>query len=108
MKKIKIYTTKNGDCPFMKWLDTLSIEYRTRVNKRINRIHDGNFGDYKKLQNSELSELRMDFGKGYRIYYKELYDVIVLLVAGGDKSNQNKTIKKAGEYLKDYLERKDK
>lgn len=41
-------------------------------------------------------------------YYKKLDDVIVLLVAGGDKSNQNKTIKKAGEYLKDYLERKDK
>ena len=63
------------------------------------------YGDCKHLSNSKLSELRLDFGKGYRIYFKELNNVIILIIAGSDKSNQNKTIKQANIYYEDYLNR---
>ena len=70
-KEIELYTTKNGECPFIKWIQELSSDFKIRINKRINRMKDGNYGNWKKLQNSHLSELKLDFGKGYRIYFKE-------------------------------------
>jgi len=62
--------------------------------------------DCKRLTNSKLSELRLDFGKGYRIYFKELDNVIILIVAGGDKSDQKLTIKQADKYLEEYMNRR--
>lgn len=59
------------------------------------------------LANSELSELRLHFGKGYRIYFKELDSVIVLIVAGSDKSEQERTIKKANKYFEDFINRRN-
>lgn len=92
MKEIEYYTMKDGRCPYIEWRDTLSNDFQVRVAKRINRMLDGNYGDWKRLQNSPLSELRLDFGKGYRIYFKELDNVIILLVAGSDKSNQKQLL----------------
>jgi len=105
MKKIEFYVTETNKCPYVEWLDTLSFEYQSRIDMRLKRIQAGNFGDCKKLQGSELSEIRFTFGAGYRIYYKELDNVIVLILAGSDKSDQDKTIKQAGKYLEEYLQR---
>ena len=102
-KEIEYYTTQDGKCPYIDWFKTLSREYQSKVLKRVNRLEDGLYGDCKRLTNSKLSELRLDFGKGYRIYFKELDNVIILIVAGGDKSNQKRTIKQADKYLEDYL-----
>jgi len=104
-KEIEYYTTKNNKCPYLDWFNTLSRENQSKVIKRVNRLEDGLFGDCKRLTNSKISELRLDFGKGYRIYYKELDTVIILILAGGDKSNQKKIIKKADEYLEDFIKR---
>lgn len=71
---------------------------RKRINQRILRFEDGNFGDFKKLSD-DISELRFPFGKGYRVYYTEIENTIVLLINGGDKSAQSKDIKKAQELL---------
>ena len=54
MKDIVFYTMANGKCPFIDWLNDMSIDYRVRINKRINRMRDGNYGDWKRLQNSKL------------------------------------------------------
>ena len=62
---------------------------------------EGNFGDHKKIDN-EISELRLKFGSGYRIYYTEIDNVIVLLVNGGNKSTQNKDIQKAKQILQEW------
>ena len=105
MKEILFYKTKNGKCPYREWVESLCIEYQLRVQKRINKLKDGLKGDWKKLQNSQLCELRLNFGKGYRIYYKELDNVIVLLVTGSDKKDQKQTIKQADEYYKDFITR---
>jgi len=107
-KEIELYTTKDGKCPFIDWILELSPTYRIRINKRINRMKEGNYGDWKKLQNSQLSELRLDFGKGYRIYFKELDNVIILILAGSDKSNQKSVIRQADKYLDEYINRSAK
>ena len=75
-KEIELYTTKDGKCPFIEWIQNLSYDFKIRIYKRINRMKDGNYGNWKKLQNSQLSELKLDFGKGYRVYFKELDNVI--------------------------------
>ena len=75
------------------------------VQARIDRLKDGLMGNWKRLTNSKLSELRIDYGKGYRVYFRELNNIIVLIVAGGDKSNQNRLIKQADKYLKELAER---
>ncbi len=105
VKEIEYYTTVDGKCPYIDWFTTLSREYQSKVIKRVNRLEDGLYGDCKRLTGSKLSELRLDFGKGYRIYFKELDDVIILIVAGGDKSDQKRTIKQADKYLEEYLTR---
>jgi len=107
MKEIIYYTTSDGKCPYKKWVKELNLEYRLRIDKRINRLQEGYFGDHKKLTNSQLSELRFNFGAGYRIYYKELDDIIILILAGSDKSEQTKTIKQAEKYLEEMLNRSD-
>ena len=105
MKEIVYYTTIDGKCPYIEWRDSLSILYQARIAKRLSRVQNGNLGDCKRLQNSQRSELRFDFGKGYRIYYKELDSIIILILAGSDKSDQKKVIKLADEYLEEYVNR---
>ncbi len=105
MKEIIYYTTKDGKCPFFKWLQSLDNLSKHRIEQRLYRIIEGNYGDCKPLKNSELSEFRFITNKGYRIYYKEIGNIIVLILAGGDKSNQTQTIKKANQYFEEFKER---
>ncbi len=105
MKEIIYYTTKEGKCPFIKWLNKLAPIERTRIRQRLLRVQAGNYGDVKPLQNSELSELRFITNKGYRIYFKDIENTIVLILAGSDKSDQIKTIEKANNYYIDFKER---
>lgn len=73
---------------------------RKRISQRIDKIEEENYyGDFKKLTN-DLNELRFKFGSGYRVYYHETDNIVVLLLCAGDKSTQTKDIDKAKEYLK--------
>ncbi len=60
----------------------------------------GNFGDHKSV-GSNISELRIPTGSGYRVYYTQKDDEIIVLLIGGDKSSQSDDIKKANEILKE-------
>lgn len=102
-KAIKIYQKTSGDCPFISWIESLDTTIRHRIKSRLARIAIGNLGDYKSLGDG-VNELRFAFGSGYRIYYSELNNVILLLLCAGDKKTQGHDIKVAKEYLKDYLE----
>ena len=104
-RQIIYYTTIDGKCPYLEWVNTLDYKTQSIVYARVERLKDGLKGDWKRLTNSKLSELRISYGKGYRVYYRELNNVIVLIVAGGDKSNQERLIKQAGKYLKELEER---
>ncbi len=100
MKEIRFYKLPNGKEPVKDWLLDLDNSLRVKVIRRIERIYDDNFGDYKQLD-SNLYELRFTLGKGYRIYYTIQNEVIVLLLNAGDKSKQSKDIELAKTYLKD-------
>ena len=104
--KIEYLILSNGKAPIIEWLNSLDSITRKRINQRILRIEDGNFGDYKKLS-EDISELRFSFGKGYRIYYTEENNKIILLINGGDKSKQSKDIEKAHELLEQWRIKND-
>lgn len=70
-----------------------------RVLARIRRISLGNLGDWKSLDGS-VSEIRVDYGPGYRLYFVRRGAEVILLLAGGDKSTQRRDIKRAAELLK--------
>ena len=80
---------------FAKWLDGLrDIRARARILVRIERLAAGNPGDVKPIGEG-VSELRIDYGPGYRVYYKKQGQKVVILLAGGDKKTQAKDIKTA-------------
>ncbi|MEI6258899.1 MAG: type II toxin-antitoxin system RelE/ParE family toxin [Deltaproteobacteria bacterium] len=88
---IEIRKTEN----YVQWLDGLhDIRARARILVRIERLVAGNPGDVKALGEG-VSELRIDYGPGYRVYYKKQGRKVVILLAGGDKSTQSKDIKTA-------------
>ena len=80
---------------FVDWLDGLKdIRARARVLVRIERLAAGNPGDVKPVSEG-VSELRIDYGPGYRVYFKKRGKELVILLAGGDKSSQARDIKRA-------------
>jgi putative addiction module killer protein len=80
---------------FVQWLDGLSdIRARARVLARIERLASGNPGDVAPVGEG-VSELRIDYGTGYRVYFKQFGQILIVLLAGGDKSTQPKDIKTA-------------
>jgi len=80
---------------FAKWLDGLhDIRARARILVRIERLAAGNPGDVKPVGEG-VSELRIDYGPGYRVYYKKHGQKVVILLIGGDKNTQAKNIKTA-------------
>lgn len=104
MKEILTYKTLMGKCPFDDWFYKLDKANQARIEKRFERVKEGNLGDFKKLD-SNISELRFTYGSGYRIYYTEINDIIIILLSAGDKSTQTEDIKKAKKYLNDLIER---
>ena len=80
---------------FAKWLDGLKdLRARARILVRIERLGAGNPGDVKPVGEG-VSELRINYGPGYRVYYKQQGEKVVILLAGGDKRTQAKDIKTA-------------
>lgn len=80
---------------FAQWLDGLrDIHARARVQARIERLAAGNPGDVKPVGEG-VSELRIDYGPGYRVYFRKRGRELIILLAGGDKSSQASDIKLA-------------
>jgi putative addiction module killer protein len=80
---------------YAQWLDEpRDIRARARILVRIERLAAGNAGDAEPIGEG-VSELRINYGPGYRVYYKQQGRELVILLAGGDKSSQSKDIKTA-------------
>ena len=89
---------------FTRWLDGLrDIHARARVLARIERLIGGNPGDTKPVGEG-VSELRIDYGPGYRVYYKRRGEELVILLAGGDKRTQARDIQNALRVARDIPE----
>ncbi|HPD56675.1 MAG TPA: type II toxin-antitoxin system RelE/ParE family toxin [Smithellaceae bacterium] len=80
---------------YSKWFDKIKDRNaRARINIRIRRLSLGNPGDVKPVGQS-ISELRIDYGPGYRVYFTQRGNTLIILLAGGDKKTQADDIKKA-------------
>ena len=80
---------------YAKWLDDLrDTRARARVLVRVERLATGNPGDVRPVGEG-VSELRIDYGPGYRVYFKKQGLTVVILLAGGDKRTQDRDIEKA-------------
>ena len=102
-KTLTVYQDADGNEPFTNWLNSLrDVQGRKRISARLRRLEQGNYGDCEPIGEG-LSELRMFFGPGYRVYFGEEGDNIVLLLCGGDKSSQTQDIEAAKAYGKEHL-----
>jgi putative addiction module killer protein len=89
---------------FSNWLDRLrDARARVRILARLDRVAEGNLGDTKPVGET-VSEFRIDYGPGYRIYYTKRRETIIVLLVGGDKQTQDKDIKRAIQLARDLEE----
>lgn len=100
--RIRIYETDTGKRPFEEWVKNLRDKATTRrIQARLAGVSAGNLGDTRSVGEG-VNELRLKFGAGYRIYFGFDGDELIILLCGGDKSTQDKDIKKAKEFWSDY------
>jgi len=87
---------------YREWINALRDRTgKAKIQVRVDRLVHGNPGDHRNLP-SGISELKIDFGPGYRVYYSQRGDRFLLLLAGGDKSTQQKDIRRAIALAKNY------
>ena len=98
----QMHVEKTND--YSRWLNALKDQAgRARVLMRVDRLIHGNPGLHRNLTEG-VSELKIDVGPGYRVYYSLRADRLLLLIAGGDKSSQAKDIARALELNRNYQE----
>lgn len=101
-RELLYYETADGKAPAKDWLDARegSVEYG-EIMVRLERVMQGNFGDHGSVGGG-VSELRIDFGPGYRVYYGQDGTDFVILLVVGSKKTQPEDIKTAKQYWKVY------
>ncbi len=107
MIELVVYVTEEGKAPFDDWFDKLDTAAALKVRTALARIETGNFGDVKPIGQG-VSERRITFGPGYRVYFGKDGDKIVILLCGGTKKRQSKDIEQAKAFWDDYKNRKKK
>jgi putative addiction module killer protein len=103
--EIDHYLTADGHDPVQGWMDALrDMRARVAVLRRIERLRIGNFGDHRFCRDG-VWELRVDVGPGYRVYYAQAGQTLVLLLLGGDKRTQSADIDRAVGHWQDWNRR---
>jgi putative addiction module killer protein len=91
---------------YRKWFDNLQdSRAKARIYARVNRLANGNPGDHRFL--GDISELRIDYGPGYRVYYRDTGKEIIILLCGGDKTSQQNDIDRAKKIAGNYNSSKE-
>lgn len=101
------YETEDGSHPYSKWFASLNVQAALKVRTAIARMENGNFSNVKAVGQG-VSEYKLDFGAGYRIYFGKDGEKLVILLGGGTKKRQNKDIQNAQALWKTYKQRKKK
>ena len=105
MNSVRRYRTEDGREVVTQWLDQLrDVRAKARIVARVARLKAGNLGDCKPLRDG-VSEFRVDYGPGYRVYFGIVGFQVILLLCGGDKRSQAVDIDKAVTYLADFKKR---
>lgn len=105
MVEVVQYETAEGTCPFADWFADLDARAAAKVRTAIARLETGNLGDVKPVGEG-VSERRIDFGPGYRVYFGQDGQRLVILLVGGTKQRQQRDIAQAKAYWQDYKQRK--
>lgn len=104
-KTILEFVRQGGRNPFRLWLRALKdLRAQATIDSRLTRVRLGNFGHCRSIGGS-LWELKIDYGPGYRVYFGQDGDTVIILLCGGDKSTQEVDIKKARLFWAEYRER---
>ena len=103
--KLLVYEKDSGRRPFLKWFERLDGQCQASVRRRLRAVeeHD-HLGDCSSLGGG-LFEMRLAGRLGLRVYFANMDGAVVLLLGGSGKSDQNRTIRRARERLKDFRER---
>jgi putative addiction module killer protein len=101
-KAIVVFQAKDGQVPFEDWLDDLNDKRAVaRVLARLARVRQGNLGDCRPVGEG-VAELRVDYGPGYRVYFGQKGQTLVVLPCGGDKRTQERDIRLAKQYWHEF------
>ena len=107
MVDLIVYVTEEGKAPFDDWFNKLDTTAALKVRTALARFETGNMGDVKPVGQG-VSERRITFGPGYRVYFGQDGDRLVILLCGGTKKRQSKDIEQAKAFWEDYKNRKQK
>ena len=101
-RQIEEYLTPDGVSPFHDWVRGLKdAKTRAVIRQRLDRVMMGNLGEWAPVGEG-VSELKIDYGPGYRIYFGEDGQTLVILLCAGNKSTQRADIRKARAYWQEY------
>lgn len=103
-KEVVAFRARNGQVPFEEWLNDLNDKRAVaRVLARLARVRQGNLGDCKPVGEG-VSELRVDYGPGYRLYFGQRGTALTVLLCGGDKRTQERDIRLAKQFWREFKE----
>ena len=95
------YLDANGTSPFAKWFDSLDAVAAAKVRVYMTRVELGNYSNVEPIGEG-LSEIKIDFGPGYRVYFRREKEILLLLLGGSSKKGQQKAIEAAKLAWKNY------
>ncbi len=105
MPEIRYYVASVGQQPFAAWFEDLEAVARAKVTRAIIRLEQGNFSNVKSVGEG-VFEYRIDFGPGYRVYFGQDGQALVILLTGGTKKRQQRDIDAAHAYWLDHKQSK--
>lgn len=103
--EIREYVDLQGRSPFDRWFQKIDYATQARIAVSLDRLERGNFSAAKSVR-AGVSELRLDFGPGYRIYFGKDGERLVILLGGGTKKRQQQDIATAHALWQQYRKRK--
>ena len=101
-RKVRYFVTDNGISPFKTWFEKLEQTTRAIVARSIQRVALGGGKKSVKSLKDGIFEIKISYGPGYRVYFAEEDNEIILLLVGGDKKGQSRDIKKAKDFWSSY------
>ncbi len=105
MIEVREYVDTESRSPYARWFDGLNARAAAKVATALVRMEQGNLANVKRV-GAGVSEYRIDFGPGYRVYFSKDGDTLIILLGGGTKKRQQRDIEAARDLWREYKQRK--